>query len=545
MPPAANESQGLKIAVAAFVALTVILAVTTYFMYSNYSRTYEQFTAAEKKASEAQRSLSDALAQYQALRDQIGYSTLEDFEAVKAEMKKDSEKLSGEINEIARSVVEAVAKAQQGGETDPKFEELRGEAQKLVISYNNEPNKTYKDSLIRLKDLLRNLTSLTTALSLNDVALRQSLVASNTVNAERLAQETSAFQKSKDDLEAEHVQHEKERASLNSAVDEAQTRLRQLSTDLAQLQSKYDRYVEKSTRDYRLLQTINRELQERADKSDVVLDRADGKVLGVDYSRDEVRLDLTRAMGARPQMKMTIFDSSSPGLPTERPKARVELIEVTDRGSVARIEPGSTESLRPIRSGDLVYSAVWSPGDPQKIALIGKIDINRDGTDDRGDLIRMIEAAGGQVEYDLPPPDADPAPGQKAVARAYINRGETPPPRQGRASGELNSRFAWYVVDDRGAYYKDQKVDDVPTAEESAFVEEVSAAKGEARDNGIRPLPIDRLLAYMGYSSYNRIPTTGRSEYTNKAAIKALTQPKGNVATPTQEAAPSENGFDQ
>ena len=35
---AANESQGLKIAVAAFMTLTVILAVTSYFLYSAYSR---------------------------------------------------------------------------------------------------------------------------------------------------------------------------------------------------------------------------------------------------------------------------------------------------------------------------------------------------------------------------------------------------------------------------------------------------------------------------------------------------------------------------
>ena len=32
---AANESQGLKIAVAAFITLTVILTVTSYFLYSN------------------------------------------------------------------------------------------------------------------------------------------------------------------------------------------------------------------------------------------------------------------------------------------------------------------------------------------------------------------------------------------------------------------------------------------------------------------------------------------------------------------------------
>ena len=34
---AANESQGLKIAVAAFIALSVILSVSSYFLYSAYS----------------------------------------------------------------------------------------------------------------------------------------------------------------------------------------------------------------------------------------------------------------------------------------------------------------------------------------------------------------------------------------------------------------------------------------------------------------------------------------------------------------------------
>ena len=31
-----------------------------------------------------------------------------------------------------------------------------------------------------------------------------------------------------------------------------------------------------------------------------------------------------------------------------------------------------------------------------RIALVGKIDINRDGRDDRADLKRMIEGAGGK-----------------------------------------------------------------------------------------------------------------------------------------------------
>ena len=50
MAAAANESQGLKIAVAAFVVLTVALAVTSYFMYSAYSRSEAQLES-ELRAS--------------------------------------------------------------------------------------------------------------------------------------------------------------------------------------------------------------------------------------------------------------------------------------------------------------------------------------------------------------------------------------------------------------------------------------------------------------------------------------------------------------
>ncbi len=37
MPPASNDNQGLKIAVVVFVTLSVVLAVATYFGFSNAS----------------------------------------------------------------------------------------------------------------------------------------------------------------------------------------------------------------------------------------------------------------------------------------------------------------------------------------------------------------------------------------------------------------------------------------------------------------------------------------------------------------------------
>jgi hypothetical protein len=46
----ANESQGLKIAVAAFMSLSVILALACYFLYSAYTQAEARRVAAEARS---------------------------------------------------------------------------------------------------------------------------------------------------------------------------------------------------------------------------------------------------------------------------------------------------------------------------------------------------------------------------------------------------------------------------------------------------------------------------------------------------------------
>src|SRR5215510_4582411 len=99
--PAANESQGLKIAVAAFVSLTVILAVTSYFLYSNYDKASQQLTAAEEKMRTAQ----EATRQYDDMKKQIG-SRVEEYEAVKAEIATERKKIDDDLATIGPMVVE-------------------------------------------------------------------------------------------------------------------------------------------------------------------------------------------------------------------------------------------------------------------------------------------------------------------------------------------------------------------------------------------------------------------------------------------------------
>jgi RNA polymerase sigma factor (sigma-70 family) len=199
-----------------------------------------------------------------------------------------------------------------------------------------------------------------------------------------------------------------------------------------------------------------------------------GAVTYVDYEEKEVLLSITKRMGARPQMKLSIRDAREKQLHLHTPKGIIEITSVDERTSKARIIK-TTNANNPIRVGDIAFSPFWSPVGPTRFALLGKIDLNRDGNDDRNELKRLIQEGGGVIDFDLPPPEID------------------------KESGKLTARIDWYVTDDRPALRDfPQQPNAVPPNTEAGFTDRVRAAVREARLSGIRPMPIAKLLAYLG-----------------------------------------------
>ncbi len=205
------------------------------------------------------------------------------------------------------------------------------------------------------------------------------------------------------------------------------------------------------------------------------LDQPDGYVTFVDYDTKEVLVSITASMGAHPRMKMTIMDPHSPFIPTEKPKGSIELTSIGDTSSRARIIKTSNPA-DPIRVGDIVYTPAWSPNRPTRFALLGKIDVNRDGTDDRDELKRMIQEAGGSIDFDLPPPEV------------------------GKESGELGASTDWYVIDARLPLRRR-----LQRSGRSRYPRVGEVAK-TARLLGVRPMPIERLLAYFGQEPNAQAP---------------------------------------
>jgi hypothetical protein len=505
---AANESQGLKIAVAAFVTLTVALAVTSYFLYTAYSRSEAQLESERDKLTKSQRAANDAVTQTDELRKIIG-ARAEEFDPAKAEVIAFFKKNTDRINNLFAATNAAIQRAQQAGAESKEIEEARARVQAIVTSYQSEPNKSFISTLDRLTELLENISLLGAEMSMHYHGLRRTLEGSTSVAKLANDVQAKAAADNKAELESEHTKHEQMRQKLLTTVDQLQTDNDKKTTQIANLETQYRQLKDESDRKLELANAIIREKQDVLDKSENVLDRPDGYITFVDLERNEVHVDINRRQGARPQMKMTVFDAASPGVPTEKPKGNIQLIQVGDQYSIAHIDKVVNE-IHPIRIGDIVYSPAWSPEEPMRFALIGKIDVNRDGKDDRQDLKRMIEEAGGIVDYDLPPPD------------------------HGKESGKLSARISWYVTDDRMPFRElFEARTDSGVAAQAQFDKRFGQVIKEARAEGIRPMPLGRLLAYLGYDMGT--PVVGRTEAVNSAAMLRLTQPRKKAAEPKIE----------
>jgi hypothetical protein len=538
MAASSNDSFGLKIATSLSIALTVLLLIAVYFLNSNYQLEVEKNSAAQKKISEVTRDREAFATQANEYRGMIGYPAIEDFETAKAAIKKDQDQIRLDLQtmqgEIASTIDEFKKKIEAKGADGSQFEALKQKSREIVDSFVTNSDPSYKGSLARLKDLTANQVKLNTMVALNYIDLRRDLELANTVNAAQKKVVEDALAAAKADLDATIKKDEDERAGLVKTTREQADQLSALEIKLTNLSNELTGKIEKRDKSLADLQSKNRDLLDRMSRREDVMTKPGGRVTYVDYSANLVRVSVNRSQGVRPLMKFTIFDKNAPGITSDKPKAAIELTSVGDpqKGeydSVGRILK-TFDSNDPIRYNDLIYSVGWSYDHPRRFALIGKLDINRDGRDDRGDLIRMIEASGGVVEFDLPPPGVDRSPGQAAVARTFARLGEPQPPSVGRAAGKISALGFAFVMDARKSLNVFAKATE-QTKDDTSFHEEESQATKDARDNGVPPLTLEKLLNLLGYDYQS--PIEGRREAFDKSGVKQLLKPKGATAPAT------------
>ena len=182
---------------------------------------------------------------------------------------------------------------------------------------------------------------------------------------------------------------------------------------------------------------------------------AQGKIVEVMEGGGTVYINLGRADGMRPGVSFGVLGPEIDVISEARPKAKIEVVEVIAGAlHLSRCKVVSIPATN-IRKGDSIYSPAWKPGKKVEFALIGKMDIDGNGTDDREELKRMIAERGGLVTYDLPP--------------------------TGKVTGKLTVETRWLVI---GQDFKS--------------IDGWGVVDSKAKSLGISQIHLDKLLGYLG-----------------------------------------------
>ena len=194
-----------------------------------------------------------------------------------------------------------------------------------------------------------------------------------------------------EDIKTQQEKWDKEVLEQKKTLQNEQKKSRTLLTDLDQ-SKKENAELQKT------LQGVVRKLEEIKGED---FQYAQGVITQVTNGGDLVWINLGKTHGLRPGVQFGVINGDVSRVADAKVKARIEVIQSEDKVSRCRVL--SDRAPTTILTGDKIYSPAWSPGKAVEFALVGKMDMNGDGTDDRESLKALIQRNGGKVTLDLPP----------------------------------------------------------------------------------------------------------------------------------------------
>ena len=223
----------------------------------------------------------------------------------------------------------------------------------------------------------------------------------------------------------------------------------------------------------------------------------DGTVRWVDQVAGLVWINIGEAEKLPIQTTFSIYTQGNNGIGARGKEDIKGGIEVTriigEHLAEARIV--NSDIYRPITPGDPIYSPMWSPGSIHSFALVGKIDFDHDGRDDRQKLHAMMQSQNAVIETEVDDQGIVNGPGI-TVKTKFLVVGEIPNPQT------------------------------APPSEQEAIKNMMAALEKlqkDARQQGVRLISLNDFLNQIGYTSSRRLWVPGEHyPYTLKAGSKSL-----------------------
>lgn len=194
-----------------------------------------------------------------------------------------------------------------------------------------------------------------------------------------------------------------------------------------------------------------------------------GLIRHIDADNKHVWVNLGTDDKVRPRMTLKI-----PGPQPNNPKGKIEIVRVIDKHMSEAIIIEETLSPRPIKVNDRVEAPLLTG---QSIALIGDIDLDGDGKNDRRKLYRLLDQQGMSIDVEVDD-DGNRIGKNLSESTKFLVLGEIP------ALTGTESPLVRMVFENKIANLKD--------------------LRKEARLAGIRIISLNSLLEYIGQPPVNR-----------------------------------------
>jgi hypothetical protein len=429
---AARENQGLQIALIIFVILTIVLIVTTYMFFSSYSKERDRAKSLAEQKQAADSASQKAIADSEAIKLLLGGDPAQSLDAAKAA---------------------ALTDMQTHGEG-------------LVESKQN-----FRALVAHMAEKLRQYEAMNTRLTEETKVLNEKLAANEAAAQAEVAKYIETQTQTAADLEGERAKFDEARTAMKNQMEQLAAKFQATEAEREKLAQKTASQIASLSSELKQSEELLDRMRNKEAADAKANEYPDGRVTRVNQRTRLVWLNIGSADGLREQTSFAVV-APEDGNPTKSPpKGRIEVVRVTDAHQAeARILEDDLSN--PIMPGDNVFSTVWDAGRQEHFALVGNLDINGDGIDDRGLLHDLIQQNGGVIDAQVV--DGKKT-GQMSINTKYLVMGERPGD-QG-APGDL-----------------------------AAFSEMMN----EAQKLGVKTIHVDEFLDYMGYKGQERTVNLGR-----------------------------------
>lgn len=385
----ARENQGLQIALIAFVTLTIILSVTTYLGFKNYSDEFKAKETALQAGSKADLQNTVHQDHIKRLKKCIGAADTDQVDAIEATFQEDMKKYGvgyPEDSLFYHKILDKLCKT-----IDEKNADLAAEKARIP-----EVQDDYKKQLSQKEAQLAKF------------------------DAER--------KKANDDLAAEQEKFRGDRQRTNDDKSK-------LHEDLVASRKEAKESLDKANGDLVSANGVVKRLKERVTQQGekIVGYESDkvgvpsGEITWVSQRNSAVWINLGSSDSLTRQVSFSVFP---PDVTTMTDKgAKKAKIEVTQiRGPhLSECRVVDDDPNNPIVPGDKIFTALWNPGGKRHLALAGLMDIDGDGRSDLQTVLNLIKVNGGVVDAYIN--DAGKTVGQISINTSCLILGDAPTER--------------------------------------------------------------------------------------------------------------------